>query len=39
MSCEYCQEDRDGYVRGLDKQAHYFIHSNELILKDMVREM
>ena len=30
MSCEYCQEDREGYVRGLDKQGHYYIHNDEL---------
>jgi len=31
--CEYCKEDRDGYVRGIDKRGHYFIHNDELILK------
>lgn len=31
--CEYCQEDRDGYVSGIDKRGHYFIHNDELILK------
>lgn len=33
MNCEYCQEDRDGYVRGLDKHGHYYIHNGELRLK------
>lgn len=33
MNCEYCQEDKDGYVRGLDKQGRYYIHNCELILK------
>lgn len=33
MNCEYCQEDREGYVRGLDKQGHYYIHNDELKLQ------
>lgn len=24
MSCEYCREDRDGYVVPFDKNAHVF---------------
>ena len=24
MSCEYCHEDRDGYVVPFDKNAHFF---------------
>lgn len=33
MGCEYCYEDRDGYVRGVDKQGHYYIHNDELRLR------
>lgn len=33
MSCEYCQEDRYGYVKGLDRQGHYYIYNDELRLK------
>lgn len=33
MNCDYCMEDRDGYVRGLDKRGHYYINGSELRLK------
>ena len=26
--CEYCTEDTDGYVRGLDKNCHLVIYNN-----------
>lgn len=33
IMCKYCTEDRDGYVDGLDKHGHYYIHNDEMILK------
>ena len=32
--CEYCHEDRDGYVMPLDKNAHaYYKFPDKLVLK------
>ena len=34
MSCEYCHEDRDGYICPLDKNAHaYYHYPDALILR------
>jgi len=34
MSCEYCHEDRDGYISPLDKNAHaYYHYPDALILR------
>ena len=32
--CEYCHEDRDGYILPIEKNCHaYFGYPNKLILK------
>ena len=34
MSCEYCHEDRDGYVAPFDKNAHIFLgYPDKLIVR------
>jgi len=34
MSCEYCHEDRDGYVVPFDKNAHaYWKYPDKLIVQ------
>ena len=34
MSCEYCHEDRDGYVASLDHRGHlWFKFPNKLVLR------
>jgi len=34
MSCEYCHEDRDGYVLPLEKNCHAFLeYPNKLVLR------
>ena len=26
MNCDYCTEDRDGYVRAMSKRGHVYVH-------------
>lgn len=26
MSCDYCMEDRDGYVRAMSKRGYVYVH-------------
>lgn len=34
MNCEYCHEDRDGYIRPLDNNAHaYLQYPDKLMLR------
>lgn len=34
LSCEYCHEDRDGYVTPIEKNAHLYLkHPNKLVLR------
>lgn len=28
MSCDYCTEDRDGYVRAMSKRGHVYVHDS-----------
>ena len=28
--CEYCQEDKEGYVTTLDKNGHFYIHKSSI---------
>lgn len=36
MMCDYCTEDADGYVKGLDKNCHVTIHKNYPVSSDKV---
>ena len=36
-NCDYCQEDKDGHVSGLDKNGHVWIHDPDLRNELMVR--
>ena len=34
MSCEYCHEDIDGYVRSIEKNCHaYYRFPNKLVIQ------